>query len=179
MREMLGMLSHFQFRPSVRPSIIMIIMLTCTYKKFKFKPLLFQSKHEFRNIIIYILCSQHSLKTRKRIITFYKYFNKKTLFFLVPLAEKIFRPDAAKSVESELYPVASNPLPVMMLLEDIYCIQASGVVKFWVKDDTEMTALKRQLEVFSLAPKRFSKGLLTHTSTCIHDVISKTKYYDL
>jgi hypothetical protein len=35
----------------------------------------------------------------------------------------------------------------MRLLEDIYAIQASGIVKFWVRDDTEMTALKRQLEV--------------------------------
>lgn len=35
----------------------------------------------------------------------------------------------------------------MRLLEDVYAIQASGVVKFWVKDETEMTSLRRPLEV--------------------------------
>ena len=66
---------------------------------------------------------------------------------LAPSAEKVYRPDPMRSVEYELYSVANNPLPVMRLLEDIYAIQASGVVRFWVKDDTEMTGLKRQLEV--------------------------------
>lgn len=67
--------------------------------------------------------------------------------FIAPSVEKIYRPDPKKSVEHELYSVANNPSPVFKLLEDIYAIQASGIVKFWVRDDTEMTALKRQLEV--------------------------------
>lgn len=76
------------------------------------------------------------------------------LFSLVaPSVEKVFRRDPKKSVEEELYSIANNPSPVMRLLEDIYAIQASGIVKFWVRDDTEMTALKRQLEVVMLYNK--------------------------
>lgn len=73
------------------------------------------------------------------------------LFSLIaPSVEKIYRPDPTKSVEEELYSSVNNPLPVYQLLEDIYAIQASGVVKFWIKDDMEMTALKRPLEVVML-----------------------------
>ena len=61
--------------------------------------------------------------------------------------EKIYRPDPKQSVEEELYSSVNNPMPAYQLLEDIYAIQASGVVKFWIKDDSEMTALKRPLEV--------------------------------
>lgn len=80
------------------------------------------------------------------------------LFSLVaPSVEKIYRPDPKKSVEHELYSVANNPSPVFKLLEDIYAIQASGIVKFWVRDDTEMTALKRQLEVVMLYNKNVTR----------------------
>ncbi|XP_052760655.1 uncharacterized protein LOC128203318 [Mya arenaria] len=73
------------------------------------------------------------------------------LFSLVaPSVEKIYRPDPTRSVENELYSATNNPLPVFRLLEDMYAIQASGVVNFWVKDDREMTALKRPLEVVML-----------------------------
>lgn len=69
------------------------------------------------------------------------------LFYTAPSVERVFRRDPKKSVEEELYSIANNPSPVFRLLEDIYAIQASGIVKFWVRDDTEMTGLKRQLEV--------------------------------
>ncbi|KAL4240753.1 hypothetical protein ACF0H5_001544 [Mactra antiquata] len=69
---------------------------------------------------------------------------------VVEAVEKIYRPDPDKSDEAELYSVANNPSPVLALLEDIYTIQASGVVKFWVNDDRDMNALKRQLEVVML-----------------------------
>ncbi|XP_053389216.1 uncharacterized protein LOC123562054 [Mercenaria mercenaria] len=70
-----------------------------------------------------------------------------------PSVETIYRPDPKKSVEAELYSIANNPSPVFRLMEDIYAIQASGIVKFWVRDDTEMTALTRQLEVVMLYNK--------------------------
>lgn len=80
------------------------------------------------------------------------------LFSLVaPSVEKIYRPDPKKSVEFQLYSVANNPSPMFRVLEDMYAIQASGIVKFWVKDDTEMTALKRQLEVVMLYNKNVTQ----------------------
>ena len=59
----------------------------------------------------------------------------------MPSVEKIYRPDPTKSVEEELYSSVNNPLPAYDLLDAIYGIQAKGIVKFWVKDDSEMTAL--------------------------------------
>ena len=44
-------------------------------------------------------------------------------------------------MEEELYSSVNNPLPAYDLLDAIYGIQAKGIVKFWVKDDSEMTAL--------------------------------------
>lgn len=73
---------------------------------------------------------------------------------LAPSVEYIYRPDPTKSVEEELYSSVNNPLPVYSLLEDMYAINASGIVKFWVKDDSEMTALKQQLETVMLYNKR-------------------------
>lgn len=72
---------------------------------------------------------------------------------LAPHVETIYRPDPKGSIEEQLYPSVNNPLPVFLLMEDIYGIQASGLVKFWVKDDSEMTALRRPLEVVMLYNK--------------------------
>lgn len=76
---------------------------------------------------------------------------------LITSIEKVYRPDPTKSVEEELYSATNNPTPLLTLMSDMYGIQARGVVKFWVKDDTEMTALIRPLEVVMLYNRNVTK----------------------
>ncbi|XP_050391144.1 uncharacterized protein LOC126810218 [Patella vulgata] len=76
---------------------------------------------------------------------------------IVHAAEAIYRPDPKASVENELFPQAENPSPVLQLLSRLYAIHASGIVKFWVRDENDMLSLKAPLEVAMLYNKNVTK----------------------
>ncbi|XP_078663391.1 uncharacterized protein LOC144906712 [Branchiostoma floridae x Branchiostoma belcheri] len=79
---------------------------------------------------------------------------------MIQSVEERFRPDPAQSVEQLLYPVGSNPLPVLDLLSQLYAIHASGRVTVWVKDKAEMQALKTPLKVVLLYNKEVSDVII-------------------
>jgi len=63
----------------------------------------------------------------------------------------VYRPDPNKSPEEELYSSEDNPTPVMIQLEEMYAINAKGVVKFWVEDEVDMKSQEAPLKVDIIA----------------------------
>ncbi|XP_071106075.1 uncharacterized protein [Haliotis cracherodii] len=95
------------------------------------------------------------------------------LFHLViSSAEAVFRPDPKQSVEQELYPQAENPSPVMMLLHRLYAIHATGKVKFWVYDDTDISSLREPLQVVMLYNKNVTSVEVYVSSPGSKDAVS-------
>ncbi|KAL5006495.1 hypothetical protein ScPMuIL_015301 [Solemya velum] len=100
-----------------------------------------------------------SVRTRKRSTRHHQLFrprrhgNSTYMVFLVslaPSAESLYRPDPTKSIQEDLYDSVENPLPVMRLLTLLYATHASGIVKFWVRDETDLTSMKDTLQVVML-----------------------------
>ncbi|CAH1242188.1 IHH [Branchiostoma lanceolatum] len=79
---------------------------------------------------------------------------------MIQAVEERFRPDPAQSVEQLLYPVGSNPVPVLKLLSQLYAIHASGKVTVWVKDKAEMQTLKTPVKVVLLYNKEVSDVII-------------------
>ncbi|KAK3601832.1 hypothetical protein CHS0354_041752 [Potamilus streckersoni] len=96
------------------------------------------------------------------------------LFSLVaPSAELLYRPNPTKSVEEELYSSADNPTPVFSILEELYGIHATGKVKFWVHDDTEMTSMKTALKTVMLYNPNVTKIEIYVVSPASKDAVRK------
>ncbi|XP_048764413.1 uncharacterized protein LOC125672258 isoform X1 [Ostrea edulis] len=64
---------------------------------------------------------------------------------LAPSVKLRYRPDPDRSVIEDLYSSEENPSPLLSLLEELYAISATGITKFWVKDEKEISSMKLAL----------------------------------
>ncbi|KAL5019336.1 hypothetical protein ScPMuIL_005058 [Solemya velum] len=100
---------------------------------------------------------------------------KSPLFAVIAdTVDKLYRPDPTKSVKEALYDSIENPLPAMRLLNSLYAIHAAGVVKFWVKDESDITSMKDVLKVNMLYNTKVSKVQIYVTSS-----VSKKAVYQV
>lgn len=72
---------------------------------------------------------------------------------LMPSVKRIYRPDPSRSVEELIYAPEENPTPVLQILDEIYGINAKGIVHFWVQDETDMVSMKKALQTVMLYNK--------------------------